>query len=122
MRMRVAGTRSSVWLIELAGFISMAPPGIQVGSARFPGVADALLNAANQLVLLAFDEFQIVMHQLREFLFQPAFGDFPVAFDKQSAHAIPWDLISRGHRPLKSPCKRRAAGWGKMILVGDSWN
>ena len=47
----------------------------------FLGLAGALLDASNQFILLALDELQIVIGELRKFLFQPALGDVPVPFD-----------------------------------------
>jgi len=48
---------------------------------RFTGLAGALLNPAHQFGLLAFDELQIVIRELRPLLLQLAFGDVPVTFD-----------------------------------------
>ena len=53
---------------------------------RFPGFAGALLNSADQFVRLAFDELEIVIRELRPFLFQFALGDVPVAFDFECCH------------------------------------
>ena len=51
-----------------------------------PGLAGAFLDAANQFVLLAFDELQIIIRKLRKFLFQLAFGNVPVSFGYKRAH------------------------------------
>ena len=48
---------------------------------RFTGFASALLNAAQQLVVLAFGELEIVVRELGPLLFQLALGDVPVALD-----------------------------------------
>jgi hypothetical protein len=40
-----------------------------------------LLDAANQFVLLALDELQIIVRELGPFLLQSAFDDVPVSFD-----------------------------------------
>ena len=53
---------------------------------RFAGFAGALLNAAKQFFLLAFDELQIAIRERGPFLFQLAFGDVPVAFDFECSH------------------------------------
>jgi hypothetical protein len=54
----------------------------------FPVPPCALLDAADQLVLLALGELQFVIRKLREFLFQFAFGDVPVSFGCESAHGF----------------------------------
>jgi hypothetical protein len=48
---------------------------------RFTGFARALLNPANQFLLLAFGVLKIVIGELGPLLLQLAFGDVPVAFD-----------------------------------------
>ena len=48
---------------------------------RFAGFPGALLNPANKLFLLAYGVSEIVIRELRPFLFQLAFGDVPVAFN-----------------------------------------
>jgi hypothetical protein len=48
---------------------------------RFMSFPRALLNPADQFVLLAFDVLEIVIRKLGPFLFQLALGDVPVAFD-----------------------------------------
>jgi hypothetical protein len=48
--------------------------------------ARAFLDAANQFVELALGELQIVIRELRPFLFQLALGDVPVAFDFECIH------------------------------------
>jgi hypothetical protein len=53
---------------------------------RFTGFAGALLNAAQQFVVLAFGELEIVIRELGPFLFQLALGDVPVAFAFESVH------------------------------------
>ena len=45
------------------------------------GFACALLNSANQFVLLAFHELQIIVRELGPFLLQSAFDDVPVSLD-----------------------------------------
>jgi len=55
---------------------------------RFAGFARALLNPANQFVLLTFGVLEIVIRELGPFLFQFAFGDVPVAFDFECGHII----------------------------------
>jgi hypothetical protein len=47
----------------------------------FTGFAGALLNAAQQFILLAFGKLEIVIRELGPLLFQLALGDVPVAFD-----------------------------------------
>jgi hypothetical protein len=53
---------------------------------RFAGFARALLNPADQFVLLAFDVLEIVIRELGPFLFQLALGDVPVAFNFECGH------------------------------------
>jgi hypothetical protein len=54
---------------------------------RFPGFAGALLDAAQQYILFAFDELEIVIRELGPLLLQLAFGDVPVAFDFEFSHS-----------------------------------
>jgi hypothetical protein len=54
----------------------------------FPGLAGALLDAANQFILLALDELHFVIRKLRKSLFQLALGDVPVPFGCEQAHKI----------------------------------
>jgi hypothetical protein len=54
----------------------------------FPGLASAFLDATDQLFLLALGKSQIVIGELRKFLFQLAPGNVPVSFDCESAHII----------------------------------
>jgi hypothetical protein len=67
----VSPARSSV--VAPAAFIpsALVPRLVQLG---------AFLNAANQFVLLAINELQIIVGQLRQFLFQSAPGDVPISF------------------------------------------
>jgi hypothetical protein len=53
---------------------------------RFPGFASALLNAAQQFIVLALGALQIVIRELGPLLFQLAFGDVPVALDFECVH------------------------------------
>ena len=53
---------------------------------RFPGFAGALLNAAQQFIVLALGPLEIVIRELGPLLFQLAFGDVPVAFDFKCVH------------------------------------
>jgi hypothetical protein len=55
---------------------------------RFTGFAGALLNAAQQFIMLAFGALEIVIRELGPFLFQLALGDVPVAFDFKFVHII----------------------------------
>jgi hypothetical protein len=52
----------------------------------FTGFAGALLNPANQLVLLALDELEIIIGELGPLLLELALGDVPVAFDFECIH------------------------------------
>jgi len=54
----------------------------------FPGLTSAFLDAASQFVLLAFDVVEVVIGELREFLFQLALGNVPVSFGDESTHII----------------------------------
>jgi hypothetical protein len=53
---------------------------------RFTGFAGALLNAAQQFIVLAFGALEIVIRKLGPLLFQLAFGDVPVAFDFECSY------------------------------------
>jgi hypothetical protein len=53
-----------------------------------PVLTRAFLDAANQFVFLALGELQIVIGEVRKFLFQLAFGDVPVSFGGKSAHTV----------------------------------
>ena len=53
---------------------------------RFPGFAGALLNAAQQFVVLAFGALQIVIRELGPLLLELALGDVPVALDFECVH------------------------------------
>jgi hypothetical protein len=54
----------------------------------FLGAASPFLDTANQFIFFALDELQIVIRQLRKFLFQLALGNVPVSFGGKSAHII----------------------------------
>jgi hypothetical protein len=54
----------------------------------FPGLTGAFLDAADQFILLAFDVLEVVIGELREFLFQLALGNVPVSFGGKSSHII----------------------------------
>jgi hypothetical protein len=54
---------------------------------RFTGFASSLLNAAQQLIMLAVGESKIVIRKLGSLLFQLAFGDVPVALDFECVHS-----------------------------------
>ena len=47
----------------------------------FTSFTRALLNPANQFILLAFGVFKVAIRKFGPFLFQLALGDVPVAFD-----------------------------------------
>jgi len=53
-----------------------------------PGLAGAFLDATDQFVFFSLDELQIIVGQLRQFLFHFSFGDVPVAFGCKRAHMI----------------------------------
>jgi len=52
------------------------------------GLAGAFLDATNQLIFFSFDELQIIVGELRQFLFHFALGDVPVSFGCKRAHII----------------------------------
>jgi hypothetical protein len=52
----------------------------------FPGFAGALLNAAQEFIVLAFSELEIVIRKLGPLLFQLALRDVPIAFDFECVH------------------------------------
>ena len=55
---------------------------------RFTGFPGALLNAAQEFLLLASNELKIIIRELRPLLFQLALGDVPVAFDFECVHGL----------------------------------
>jgi len=69
---------------------------------RFPGLAGALLDAADQFVPAALSILQVVLGKLRVFSFQLALGDVPVAFDNKGVHRFPWSCLVylHGSKPL----------------------
>ncbi len=58
------------------------------GFHGFAAFAGALLDAAQQLVLLAFDELQVIVRELGPLLDEIAFDDVPFAFDSEVVHAL----------------------------------
>jgi len=52
----------------------------------FLGLSGAFLDVASQLLLLAFPELQVVIGELRKFLFQFAPGNVPASLDFNSIH------------------------------------
>ena len=52
------------------------------------GFTRAFLDAADELVALAFDETEIVIGKGAPALFQFSFGDVPVAFELESVHGL----------------------------------
>jgi hypothetical protein len=52
------------------------------------GFAGELLNPTDQFFLLAFSVAEIIVRELRPFLFQLALRDIPVAFDFKCGHLI----------------------------------
>jgi len=90
----------------------------------FTGFARALLNPANQFVLLAFGVLEIVIREFGPFLFQLALGDVPVAFDFKCGHngsfrfGCLWSFtadMAENVRPL-------LPGFGRLGHVGKSSN
>src|ERR1039457_5948552 len=53
---------------------------------RFTGFARALLNPANQFILLAFGIEEVAVREFGPFFLQLALGDVPVAFDFECGH------------------------------------
>jgi len=53
---------------------------------HFTGFAGEFLNSANQFFLLTFAVTEIIIGELRPFLFQFTLGDIPVAFDFERVH------------------------------------
>ena len=72
-------------------------------------LTSAFLDAADQFVFLAIHKLQVVVRELREFLFQPALGDVPVAFHFQCVHkrfvGIDGFVISVVSRAARLFCK-----------------
>jgi len=52
------------------------------------GLAGAFLDATGQFIFFSFDELQVVVGQLRQFLFHFAFGNVPVSLGGKHAHII----------------------------------
>jgi hypothetical protein len=55
---------------------------------HFTRFAGEFLNPTDQFFLLAFSVAEIIVRELRPFLFQLALGDIPVAFDFKCGHLI----------------------------------
>ena len=55
---------------------------------HFTGFASELLNPADQFFLLALSVTEIIVCELRPFLFELALGDVPVTFDFECIHDI----------------------------------
>lgn len=66
---------------------------------RFTGLAGALLNAAQQLILLAFGELEIVIREFGPLLFQLALGDVPIPFDFEFGHSAFFRFAFRLYSP-----------------------
>jgi hypothetical protein len=64
-----------------AAFINGAP-------VFFLAPSSAFLDAANQFILLALDELQLVMCKFRKTLFKLSFGDIPISFGDKYAHTM----------------------------------
>ena len=71
---------------------------------RFPGFAGALLNAAQQFIMLAFGALEIVIRELGPLLFQLALGDVPVAFNFECVHnnMLCFSFVNRRQRDGKN--------------------
>jgi hypothetical protein len=54
------------------------------------GFTGALLDAANNFLLLAFSVLEVVIRERGPFLFQPALGDVPVASDFECCLKKSW--------------------------------
>jgi hypothetical protein len=54
----------------------------------FLALAGAFLDASNQLIFFAMHKLQVVIRELRKFLFQLAFGNIPGPFHCQHAHNL----------------------------------
>jgi len=52
----------------------------------FQGFACAFLNPAIKDIVLAFDELEVIVRQVRPFFLQFAFDDVPVAFNFEGIH------------------------------------
>jgi hypothetical protein len=55
----------------------------------FLGSAGALLNAPDQLILLAFDVLKVVVGEMSELLFDFALHDIPVPLQLERIHRTP---------------------------------
>ena len=90
----------------------MAAAAFVHGALNFvPGLAGAFLDAANQFILLAFDELHFVIRKLRKFLFQLALGNIPISFGCERAHTILYLVVLFSPRDLtrmSSFCNSRA--------------
>jgi hypothetical protein len=73
-----------------ARLLAVASCGVFLDRAfnHFTGFPGDLLNPADQLVLFAFSVGEVIIRELRPFLFQLAFGDIPVAFNLECVHLI----------------------------------
>jgi hypothetical protein len=53
---------------------------------RFTGFSGALLDAAQQFVLFAFEVLEVIVGEIGPLLFEGAFDDVPVTFDFECCH------------------------------------
>jgi hypothetical protein len=58
------------------------------------GLAGALLDAADEFILFAFGDVEIVIGEGAPFLFQFAFGDVPVSFDFLGLHSFDYLVLN----------------------------
>ena len=77
-------------LSMIVRLLAMASGGVFLDRAfdHFTGFAGDLLNPANQLFLLALSVLEVIIRELRPFLFQLALGDIPVAFNFECRHIV----------------------------------
>jgi hypothetical protein len=63
---------------------------VRYGARDFLGLA--LLNATQQFFLFAFRKLELIIRPMRQFLLEFAFGNIPVAFDREGIHnfRLPW--------------------------------
>jgi hypothetical protein len=52
----------------------------------FPGLAGALLDAADQLIFLALHELEVIIRKLRKLLLELAHENIPVSFGSKRSH------------------------------------
>ena len=80
------------------------------------GLTCALLNASEELLILAFDKLKVVVRERRPLLLQLALDDVPVAFDFQFSHGrMCFGLAAVVTVEPKITARGSALPWGETL-------